>query len=1226
MSRSLAARRPYLAVLQLEGRDLPSALGDAALQLITDRVSENGDSFYVYRDADSGFNHGFPSGFFAGDGSQDRPDLRNQIQIDLAAVNDSASPTGTTNDPTRFDRDRGTVVRLALPALTGGEFVGVYFEEPEFFLGAPSGTGYVLTGAQRVYVDARSPTPGGMDVQFGVGGRNTDRFSPVHVTDTFTTFAIELADLRNPDTNAVAPPALADTHLLFSVLTAAGYEPEGGTILLDNIRFDPPPANPFGRPAGEDPRPSLPLGNETFGVVPAVVRAANDDGATFVGAWATETGRPGSYKGDRHTTTGGAGAGTAAWTFTGLPPRVYELQATWEAGAANTTAAPYALFDGATGRGTVNVDQTQAPAGSTFDGSGWKSLGTVQVVSGTLRVELSNAGVGAGAVVVADGVRIVPVIPPDQAVRNLATVYESALVVFALLQRGRAADLLAARHVADSFLYALGHDSTGGGAALPAAPDGSRGLRDSYSSGDLPLRNDQSPPKDSRAGETRLAGFTTDTRLTGPSGFALVLDGAFGGNDAFAVMALTTAYRRLGDVKYLDGAREIGRWIHGSLLDPNGPAFNPNPATQSYGGYFLGYPDQGVPKDRVASLVRGKSIENNGDIFAAFTMLAEAEAALGDAAAAAVWTERANIAGDFVMAMYEPGDATNSRDGHFNAGTLFDPAGAFAPGPGLDPKPGSKRGDDVINQAAFLDSNTFTTLPLAGAARYRTAIDWREPVRFVADTFARTITATTGGVSRTYTGYSIFAMPTTSQFRPGGPIGGLPTGIAWEFTGQVPVVMGYVDRLYGTTEFTAAAQDIVGQLRAAQVSAPFGDGEGLVAATVDGENDVGGNPPLDQGLGTPFQFIPERVGLAATAWAVFADRGVNFFVSEGVNPAAPISRTLAVGGAPDGSVVILTPTPAGAYTFAATAPVNPFVGVRVQVRPASGDVDRDGYSDTVMVTGPGTPIRVAVVSGRDNTTILLAPFDPFGGDFRGGGFVAAADMDADGAAEFVVTPDQGGGPRVSIFSLVNGKAVERASFLGIEDANFRGGARAALADVNADGRPDVVVAAGFGGGPRAAVFGGPSVLARAPARLVGDFFAFPGSDAVNLRNGAFVAAGDVTGDGFADLVFGGGPDGAPRVFILSGAVVSAGNVSGAQAVPVANFFVAGDDRGRGGARVAVADADGDARADVAVGSGAGRPARVRLYLGKDFAGGGEPAATDLDVLGGAVLADGVYVG
>ena len=223
--------------------------------------------------------------------------------------------------------------------------------------------------------------------------------------------------------------------------------------------------------------------------------------------------------------------------------------------------------------------------------------------------------------------------------------------------------------------------------------------------------------------------------------------------------------------------------------------------------------------------------------------------------------------------------------------------------------------------------------------------------------------------------------------------------------------------------------------------------------------------------------------------------------------------------------------------------------------------------------------------------------------------------------------DRGGGPRVSIFSLnPDGSLATRVNFFGIDDPDFRGGARSALGDVNHDGTPDLAVAAGFLGGPRVAVFDGKTVFAT-PTRLVGDFFAFPGSDAVNLRNGAYVSIGDVDGDGFGDLIFGGGPGGAPRVFVLSGKLVTGGNVAGAYAAPVANFFVDGNDRDRGGVRVAATDADGDDRADLAVGSGEDSPARVRVYLGKDFTTPAEPSAfQDLTVFGGPVLDGGVFVG
>lgn len=338
------------------------------------------------------------------------------------------------------------------------------------------------------------------------------------------------------------------------------------------------------------------------------------------------------------------------------------------------------------------------------------------------------------------------------------------------------------------------------------------------------------------------------------------------------------------------------------------------------------------------------------------------------------------------------------------------------------------------------------------------------------------------------------------------------------------------------------------------------------------------------------------------------------------------STTLGVSGQANGTAGVFVPGAAGQYGASPAATLSAFPSFGGNVRTATADVNGDGTEDTVLVTGPGTPIRLAVISGADNTTVLVAPFDPFGGDFAGGGFVAAADLDTDGRAEFVVTPDQGGGPRVSIFSLTGGAAALRANFFGIDDASFRGGARAALGDVNKDGTPDLAVSAGFLGGPRTALFNG-TTLFGTPTRLVGDFFAFAGTDAVTLRNGVFVAAGDVDGDGSADLIFGGGPGGAPRVFILSGALISAGEVAAAQNSPIANFFVANNSSDRGGVRVAAKNADGDARADVATGSGEASPGRVRVYLGSNFTGTGEPATfQDLGVAGGQAVLDGVFVG
>ena len=314
----------------------------------------------------------------------------------------------------------------------------------------------------------------------------------------------------------------------------------------------------------------------------------------------------------------------------------------------------------------------------------------------------------------------------------------------------------------------------------------------------------------------------------------------------------------------------------------------------------------------------------------------------------------------------------------------------------------------------------------------------------------------------------------------------------------------------------------------------------------------------------------------------------------------PAVVTAGPGAGGGSKVAVLNPDGTTKTTF------DTFTGTTGGVRTATADVNNDGVADYIVGTGPGTVARFRVYNGV--TLALIAEVVPFG-DFTGGVYVAAGDFNNDGFAEVVATPDQGGGPVVAVYrgvDLAGGKAVELVRYFGIQDDAFRGGARAAVGDVNGDSVPDIVVAAGFSGGPRIQVWNGVTIAAGVqPTTSLANFFAFEET----LRNGVFVAVGDVTGDGVGDFVLGGGPGGGPRVRIADGAaLLAAGNfgtldstATGIPALTVGNFF-AGNPDSRGGVRVATADLDGDTIADIATGAGDLQPSTVTTYAGKTALG------------------------
>src|SRR5206468_4321491 len=163
------------------------------------------------------------------------------------------------------------------------------------------------------------------------------------------------------------------------------------------------------------------------------------------------------------------------------------------------------------------------------------------------------------------------------------------------------------------------------------------------------------------------------------------------------------------------------------------------------------------------------------------SLVAQIESSRGNTAAAAQWQSWANVAGDFVMRMF---DAVN---GHFYVGTVTTVASSTeCAARGNCQTPLMQNGNDIINTCDFLDSDSFTLLPMAASPQYHSQIDWRRPTQYVLNHFLQTVTV--GG--RTYSGYDIVANPSSG-----------PNGIAWEFTGQAVVAARFIDSLYNQSSF-----------------------------------------------------------------------------------------------------------------------------------------------------------------------------------------------------------------------------------------------------------------------------------------------------------------------------------------------------------------------------------------------------------------------------------------
>jgi uncharacterized protein YkwD len=268
-------------------------------------------------------------------------------------------------------------------------------------------------------------------------------------------------------------------------------------------------------------------------------------------------------------------------------------------------------------------------------------------------------------------------------------------------------------------------------------------------------------------------------------------------------------------------------------------------------------------------------------------------------------------------------------------------------------------------------------------------------------------------------------------------------------------------------------------------------------------------------------------------------------------------------------------------------------------------------SSTITISGSPAPKLVTIAANAGGSPRVLAfnaatgaqrfEFSAYDSSFRGGVRVATGDITGDGIADVVVAPGPGGGPHIKVIDGSNGQVVR--NFFAYS-SSFTGGVFIATGDVNGDGRDDIITAAGAGGGPHIRVISG------ANGAELASFFAYDSQ----FIGGVTVAAGDVNGDGRADIITGPGKGGGPHVRVFRG-----GNFT-----ELFGFF-AYDAKFTGGVTVAAGDINADGRTDIITGPGAGGGPHVRAFsginlsqirsffaYGADFTGGLWLASHDVD--------------
>lgn len=181
------------------------------------------------------------------------------------------------------------------------------------------------------------------------------------------------------------------------------------------------------------------------------------------------------------------------------------------------------------------------------------------------------------------------------------------------------------------------------------------------------------------------------------------------------------------------------------------------------------------------------------------------------------------------------------------------------------------------------------------------------------------------------------------------------------------------------------------------------------------------------------------------------------------------------------------------------------------VRVGTADTDKDGIYEVVTVPGPGaTPL---VRRFTKNGSHLGTDFYALDGKFKGGAFISGVDFDGNGKDELAIGAGPGGGAQVTVNNPNTGEI--KANFFAYDQYTFKGGIRVSRADTDGQGGEEVVAVPAVGTSHT-------QMFSRVPGavnQLNPGFFAYDTA----YTSGFNISALDITQDGQDELAIGTGP-------------------------------------------------------------------------------------------------------